>query len=542
MIRPLLILSYFCCFLTTAVFGEGKQETASLKIDKSLSLADMSPKFNRTALWSVGFRSQVIADPWRQNRLPLDMKTLPERRQVLLNLWYPAAEHGSTQAHSSYFESSDVYASSYLNAYGRYRRMSLFQEAFSKTPNSTYTPVPQSLRLEDPEAFARPAPVLRDAQPAPGKFPVVFYHSGAQGGFEENAPLFELLAQQGIAVAVVIGPSEEGDIDATARSAQLKWDDMNLALASNSLDSYIDRSRIALMGFSAGAQASLNFAMTKGIFAAAVLLDTTYENQDFIGSPPRVDFLKEKGQVSDTPLLVLAEVGQSFGKAYRFRIYDDVKRAPMMLVDFGKDVSHDDFIWHGLVNRAAQEVFDKQAFEAAKLRYEAIAQITLAFLKKAFQPSPDWSELSTLQSLLPKEVYSSVRKGVPREISASELNLMLDNSSNLRDSIRREVEQGRLSRPHLSKLIHVIRYTQSAAKALVLCEAAKPLALEDRLDCAAIALESDNLEGAKAFIESYFQSARKPKKGARIFEKIDYQNALDLKGLIEKALSSQKLH
>ncbi|RYZ55002.1 MAG: hypothetical protein EOP07_15000 [Proteobacteria bacterium] len=541
MSRQVLILSYFFVLLTSSLSAQTNTREVRLKINESLSLKDLSPDFELKPKWSVGFRSQILTDSWRQNRLPLSTSHTPEHRQVLLNLWYPAVEHKNMQAHNRYFESDDPYTRSYLQAFDRYRRISLYQETFGTTGFSTNSPIPSNIILNTPQAFDRMVPMLRNAQPADGKFPLVFYHSGSQGGFEENAPLFELLAQQGIAVAAVIGPSEDGEIDSTSRSTELIWDDMNLASAALKQDSHLDLNRVALMGFSSGAQLSLNFALNKGNFAAAVLLDTTYEKQDFNGSPPRIDHLRQKGSASRTPMLVLSEVTGTFGDSDRFRIYNFLKHAPILFVDFGSKVSHDDFAWHGLINRAAQENFDRTGFAEAKQRYVAISKLTLDFLNESFRTSPDWARLSDIANKhLLENVFRRMQKGSSPEVGASELMTILEDENRIQSKLDEQINQGRLSEQRLSHLIQVLRYTESSAKALLLCKVAKNLSSNDRLSCATIALECDDLVNATVFVDSYLAKVKKPKKNARILEKVVYGDAHLLKAMIAKAKLKQR--
>ena len=90
------------------------------------------------------------------------------------------------------------------------------------------------------------------------RFPLVIYHSGAQGSFEDNAVFCEFLASHGY---VVIGSAFQ---DVTGRTLAVDGSkgsarDLEFLIAHARRQPNVDWQKIGLVGHSLGAQAILMF-------------------------------------------------------------------------------------------------------------------------------------------------------------------------------------------------------------------------------------------------------------------------------------------
>lgn len=123
----------------------------------------------------------------------------------------------------------------------------------------------------------RTAAVL-NAGEAPGAFPVVLYHAGAGGSFEENSLLFEYLASAGYIVVSSAFQSPFADsVSNTVGGFERSGPDMAFIANQASGWTNADPRRLAAIGHSAGAQAILHWIGSECPLSVAVSLDSKLE-------------------------------------------------------------------------------------------------------------------------------------------------------------------------------------------------------------------------------------------------------------------------
>jgi len=286
---------------------------------------------------SVGFRQEMRVDPTRrygwESRRDADTRRAP--RPVLVNVWYPAAPSSLPP----------MTAADYLRVPGHPDLEPTFAERLSRharrilldeTVGAAAAPAAIARMLRQPMAARRDAPA------AAGAFPLVLYHSGLGGGFEDSAVLCELLASHGyVVVSSAYEPEQE-------LSLYIDWDierslaDLQFLLAALRGQPGIDWTRIAVMGHSYGAQAALAFALRNGVADAVISLDSTLENM-----PPET--------------LAKASLAYHFGDGDRLRapaliFSSDAATSRTVLESLQwsdrtyvrvADMDHNDFISHG---------------------------------------------------------------------------------------------------------------------------------------------------------------------------------------------------
>ncbi|HET9241539.1 MAG TPA: hypothetical protein VFO10_30010 [Oligoflexus sp.] len=450
--------------------------------------------------FGIGFRSFAVDDVWHANRILPDFKPQPPHRRIWVSLWYPTPILDGKMKHADYFEATDPFDKEYLAVYQRFRNAIIYQEV---AQISQLMPIPQNPWPSQPTAFQRLTGATRDAPFADGKFPVIIYHTGSQGGFEENAPLFEALAQQGYCIFTVIAPDANGNIDHTRRSPELQLADAILVSEKLRLDPHLNFSQVVLMGYSAGAQSSLHAALRGFGTRALILLDTTMENI----AKMKIEFalLEELQNASGsftTPILAFAAIDHE-GKKDRFDIYRNTPHSPKVLVDFGRDGEHNDFMWHGIVERELRQPVDEAGLSLAKQRYAFIQKTVIAYLEQALKPVPDWNALRPIfQEATSIVSYTSLPKDVSPPI------------------------------PDLD-LIFGLRFMGESARALELCHSVQPNQLPDILLCTAVALENQNIEQAEIFMKAYRRANRGKAKG--FFDAVQKAEADELEKLIKAA-------
>lgn len=308
--------------------------------------------------YAVGFRSQWQFDYSRTYRTTFEDKTSygtsKSPRPILVNLWYPTDPSArALMRHRDYLEiaSDDPALSKLASALVKYERDTIAQEMMHQPVDALK---PSQQRVFE-EFLDSPIACRRNAEPAPGKFPLVIYHSGFGSSFEDNAVLCEFLASHGF---VVLGsafqePSGKSfNVDGQVTSGR----DMDFLIAYVQQLPYVDWQHIGIVGHSGGAHAALMYrAQPSSAVDAVVSLDTT---QDYYGlSDPRWERLTAtvtKNRVNFTgPLLIVANP-HAF-----FEMCDSLNASRRYYLTI-KDLDHNDFISQGCL---ANELRVKPGFE-----------------------------------------------------------------------------------------------------------------------------------------------------------------------------------
>ncbi len=132
--------------------------------------------------------------------------TLPDRQRVrdqkfrpmLVAIWYPAsAPSSSRMIYRDYLDVPRIAEfAEFALRLKRFGEKTARETAFRKKEEA----LTAEDRLAFDHLFTTETRAHRDATAAAGRFPVVVYHPGASGSFEENAVLFEFLASHGYVV------------------------------------------------------------------------------------------------------------------------------------------------------------------------------------------------------------------------------------------------------------------------------------------------------------------------------------------------------
>jgi hypothetical protein len=314
--------------------------------------------------YAVGFTSSIALDGSR--------KYEGKPRPILLDCWYPAAAGDRpTLRYAEYLRVPESAAHpTFPGRLEAFVRGVVIDDLFHK----------KEAGLTEAEASAwnrlleSPTAARRDAPHAPSRFPVVLYHPGAGGSFEENFLLFEYLAGHGY---IVISSAFESPlpqfIGNNMGGIERSGPDFDFMAHQAAAWPFANGSALAVMGHSAGAQNLLQWIGSSRCPArAAVSLDTTmeYYGEDF---NPIVHAALRKLRPPSIPVLLYA----SAQRHPRFEIFDYyLYRAPRYFAA-ADGLGHSDYISHGFLGRT----FRKEAnADAVRRAYEQVCRTILDFL------------------------------------------------------------------------------------------------------------------------------------------------------------------
>ena len=342
----------------------------------------------RAGPYDIGFRHVVVFDRSRVfGRLP-DGEGPPRAaaktvRPVLIAMWYPADVASRATPRMRYCDYidwplRDTPAADLAEDVAAYERTELAAETLGVEPDRELAPA-QARELEGllaTEMAGRPL-----AKPAAGKFPLVIYAPGALGSPVENFLLCEFLASHGYVVAAGSFLSERGISFGHQSETQDALLDVHLIISTMAGFADVDARRLALIGHSAGAQDSLQFAVGNPAIDAVVSLDTTWDypanRQQLFADSPALRRFQEGAASAAVPVLAFAHKGADYapfaGMTHAARVY--------VTVD---DLVHDEFTAHGAVG-ASHQPRDAGAPPSALVRaqYEVVCQYVRQFFDAA---------------------------------------------------------------------------------------------------------------------------------------------------------------
>jgi tetratricopeptide (TPR) repeat protein len=408
----------------------------------------------KTGPHAVGFRKLYQLDHTREYdpeyAADPEHPPAPRPRPILICAWYPArATNARPIAYRQYLEvaSDDPLVASFARRLMPFVRDVVCEETTGKQPKAL-TPA-EAAAFE--RLLAAKTLAVKDAPAAEGRFPVVIYHPGLGGTYEDNSVMFEYLASHGYVVLSSAYPS------ATATEMNIDWDltrsfrDMEFLSRYACGLPYADADRLAAMGHSFGGQAVLAWrAEPASSVRAVVSIDSTVENVG-IDSP---GFAKLKTHLQDNkrnlraPTLRFAS-RENEPKFATLEPY--LKFAPRYEATVAS-LEHNDYLTHGAIRPALMpdKWADAKKARAVRVSYDRVCEHVLRFLDATLKQRAEAREFlqrSLRGEGLDEEFRLQFRHPAPAPPTARQLALLVrqhgvGKAADLLRSCRDDVEVG----------------------------------------------------------------------------------------------------
>ena len=342
-----------------------------------------------TTLWgelvpgpfAVGFRTSLTTDYSRYYGPPRgEPGSSRHFRPIFIAIWYPAiapATGASPLTYGDYLHVSpnedEAAFAPFLERLRAYLRDITIQYGLEKKPEE----LDEAGRQELADRERLPSRALRHAPSAgEGRFPIVFYHPGLGGSYEDNALLCEYLASHGYFVVSSAYQPED------ATSLHVDWDldrsikDLGFLMNFVAADPLADVTRVGAVGQSYGGQALLAWSSeTNCPVRAVVSLDSTldYAEPDDPGFARLREPLSRAHNVAAAWLLFAVKERKPNWSRWDYLIH-----TPRWLAETGP-LGHDDFTAQGMIGTVLRH---GKATEAGLIRkrYEAVCGLTRRFL------------------------------------------------------------------------------------------------------------------------------------------------------------------
>jgi dienelactone hydrolase len=293
-------------------------------------------------------------------------------RPVRISLWYPA-QRNATAARMRYreyieFAAPDPYFAR-LDGLLEARDTTSLREMFAGA-EGYYS-----------DALALPMAARRNAPPARQRFPLVMYSQGWNSSHQsDNVVLAEFLASNGYVVAAVPQVGETvSDLTLQINPVDLETQmrDVEFATGVAQMLPFVDRRKIALMGWSMGGVVSLWIAGRNPKIDAVVGLDASFRAHTFVNlaiGSPYFDIRRLRA-----PLLALQSGNTKYTPGQDDRVVDSMHFAERF-VGRVADITHGDFSDFPMLARLFPvAILDRTADQASR-GHETVCRVVRVFL------------------------------------------------------------------------------------------------------------------------------------------------------------------
>jgi dienelactone hydrolase len=317
--------------------------------------------------YGVGFRALYQSDPARSYDPDYPSPGAPaakKPRPIFVAVWYPAPPgQGKSMLHRDYFRvmTLDPGAPDFAQRLRTFTR----DQACLYMIGKEFEALSEEERARWDGLLSTPVVAVLNSPAAPGRFPVVIYHPGLGGTFEDNAVACEYLASHGYVVlssAYQSADSTSLNIDGDFETSLA---DLSFLLRFAATLPFADAEKAGAIGHSYGAQAVLGWRAQPGSpLDAAVALAPSFATEGL-----------ERNPKSAAPVILFADRTRH----PRFEAFEPyLKFAPRY--EAGTPALEDTaFVSQGAIGKD----------DPARRSYEAVCALTLDFLDAHLRGSSD---------------------------------------------------------------------------------------------------------------------------------------------------------
>jgi pimeloyl-ACP methyl ester carboxylesterase len=337
---------------------------------------------------AVGFRLQYKLDHSREYdpEFVTDTARLPVHRPrpIMIGIWYPAEKtDASRMTYRQYLDISPgpgplaPFASRLESA----TRNVVAEETTGHRPAAmTAAETTAFERLLATRTFA-----VKNAPEAGGRFPVLLYHPGAAGTYEDNSVLFEYLASHGYIVVSSAYPDPDAHSVLIAGDIAGSFADLDfLATAARSWPS-ADADRLGVMGHSYGAWASFAWTAKAGSpVRALITLDSGFEYDSLSAGPELLQLhMKLNKDNIRAATLRVASTERTPHFDYLDPYLTFVPRYEASITS----LTHNDYLTHGAIR--PDLLPEKWPDADRRASYDRLAEVICNFLDASLKQRPE---------------------------------------------------------------------------------------------------------------------------------------------------------
>jgi pimeloyl-ACP methyl ester carboxylesterase len=339
---------------------------------------------------AVGFRLEYKLDQSREYdpEFITDTTHVPVHRPrpIMIAVWYPARRtDASRMTYRQYLDISPGPGplAPFATRLEAALRDVVAEETTGHTPGAM-TPV-ETKAFE--QLLATNTSAVKNAPAARGTFPVIIYHPGLAGTYEDNSALFEYLASHGYIVVSSAYPDPDAHSVFIGGDIAGSFADLDFLVTFARGLPNADADRLGVMGHSYGAWVS--FAWTANVDSpvrALITLDSGFEYDTLSAGPELLQLhMKRNGNNIRAATLRVA----STDRHPHFEYLDPyLKYVPRYEASIAS-LTHNDYLTHGAIR---PDLLPEKWLDPRKDRrtsYDRLAEVVCNFLDASLQQRPE---------------------------------------------------------------------------------------------------------------------------------------------------------
>ena len=340
--------------------------------------------------YAVGFRLQYQLDQSREYdpEFVTDTTRFPAHRPrpIMIGLWYPAQKtNASPMTYRQYLDISPGPGTlaPFASRLGSALRDVVGQETTGHEPRAM-TPA-ETKAFE--QLLATRTFAVKNVPAASGRFPVILYHPGTGGTYEDNSALFEYLASHGYIVVSSAYPDPDAHDVFIAGDIAGSFADLDFLVTFARALPNADADRLGVMGHSYGAWVS--FAWTANVDSpvrALITLDSGFE-YDSVSAGPELFQLHMKQNKSNIRAATLRVA--STERHPHFEYLDPyLKFVPRYEASI-TSLTHNDYLTHGAIRPDLNPEKWPDAGKDRRASYDRLAEVICNFLDASLKQRPE---------------------------------------------------------------------------------------------------------------------------------------------------------
>ena len=344
----------------------------------------------KTGPHAVGFRLEYKLDQSRE----YDPEFLTDRtrfpvhrpRPIMIGVWYPARNTDAIRM--TYRQYLDISPGPGPLAPFASRLESAMRDVVAE---ETTGHEPVAMTPAETKAFEQLLTTktfaVKNAPAASGTFPVVIYHPGTAGTYEDNSALFEYLASHGYIVVSSAYPEPDAHSVFIGGDIVGSFADLNFLVAFARALPNADGDRLGVMGHSYGAWVSFAWAANvDSPVRALITLDSGFEYDNLSGGPEllQLHMKRNANNIRAATLRVASTERQP-----HFEYLDPyLKYVPRYEASIAS-LTHNDYLTHGAIRPDLIPEKWPDARKDRRTSYDRLADVICNFLDASLQQRPE---------------------------------------------------------------------------------------------------------------------------------------------------------
>jgi dienelactone hydrolase len=327
----------------------------------------------------VGFRAVAATDATRTWKTPTDYRGRPRpdfgNRPIQVSIWYPA-EASSVARSMTYGDYVELLAWEIGAAKPGAGAGKTAREQFQRMSG---LPVTAESIGEFEKLWGAKVRAIRDAKPAPGKFPVLISAPGQGYPAFDNSVMAEFLASHGFVVIASPSMGPDGrDMPDSPLAIDAETRDLEFLAGFVQALPQADTDRIAVIGFSLGGAPAALFALRNARVKALVSLDGVLRDDRYLKTLSAFPGFRPE-QLRAALLWIACSPASSLPSFGEGTFTEAARYADLTKAVFTGLLHHDFSSMSSLQRRRAQSA--GKDWSSATLGYEAACRLILAFLE-----------------------------------------------------------------------------------------------------------------------------------------------------------------